>query len=60
MEFEVHKRHILRPTLSIDIVQWVLQWERQRGALVEKRQGPMAYKYDYNIFLMIFLGEEKM
>ena len=25
MEFEVPKRHTLRPTLSIDMVQWVLR-----------------------------------
>ena len=29
MELEVPKRLIFRPTLSIVMVQWVLQWERQ-------------------------------
>ena len=28
MEFEVPIRHILRPTLSIDMVQWVLWCQR--------------------------------
>ena len=27
MEFEVPKRHILRPTLFTQMVQWVLWWE---------------------------------
>ena len=31
MEFEVPKRHISRPTLSVDMVQRVLQWERQEA-----------------------------
>ena len=30
MEFEVPKIHILRPTISTDMVQRVLQWERQK------------------------------
>jgi hypothetical protein len=30
MEFKVPKRHILRPKLSTDMVQRVLQWERQK------------------------------
>ena len=38
-EFEVPIRHILRPTLSTDMVQQVLQWGAQRGALVEKGKG---------------------
>ena len=33
-----------RPTLSTDVVQRVLWWDMQRGALVEKGQGPMAEK----------------
>ena len=40
MEFEVFNRHILRPTLSIDTVQWIWQWERQTCALVKKGRGP--------------------
>ena len=39
MEFKVPKRHILRPTLSINMVQRVLRWERQNGALIEKGKG---------------------
>ena len=44
MEFEVPKRHSLRPTLSVNMVQHVLQWERQnRCSNIKKgRQGPMA------------------
>ena len=37
MEFEVPKRHLLSPTLSTMLVQWALWWERQRGAMVEKK-----------------------
>ena len=37
MEFEVPKRHILRPTLSTDMVQRVLQWERQKRFSSRKR-----------------------
>ena len=40
MEIEVPNIHVLRPTLSTDMVQQVLQWERQLGALVEKGKGP--------------------
>ena len=42
MEFEVPKRHILRPTLFIDMVQWVLRWERQNRCSSRKRDGLMA------------------
>ena len=31
VEFEVPKGHLLRPTLSTDMVQRVLWWERQKG-----------------------------
>ena len=54
MKFEVPRRRILRPTLSIDMVQRVLQWERQKRCSSSKRQGPMAKKYCYNKILMIF------
>ena len=30
MEFKVPKRHLLGPTLSTDIVQRVLRWEKQK------------------------------
>ena len=30
LKFEIPKIHILRPTLSIDMIQRVLQWERQQ------------------------------
>ena len=48
VEFEVPKRHVLRPKLSIDIVQRVLQWERQKRCSSRKRQGLMAKKCCYN------------
>ena len=56
MEFEVPKRHILRPTLSIDMVQQALRWERQKRCFGRKRQGPMADCYDK--FWKIFFGGE--
>ena len=42
MEFEVPKRHILRPTLSTNKVKWVLWWDKQKRCFSRKRQGPMA------------------
>jgi hypothetical protein len=36
MEFEVPKRHILWPTLSTDMVQRVLRWERQNKSCGRK------------------------
>ena len=50
MEFEVPKRHILRSTLSTVMVQRVLRWEGERGALVEKSKGP----WHSNIVTLIF------
>jgi hypothetical protein len=44
MEFEVPKRHSLRPTLSFDMVRHVLQWERQKRCSGRKTQGPMLEK----------------
>ena len=52
MEFEVPKRHILRPTLSTDMIQWVLRWERQKGVVVENRHMLVGKKCCYYIFLM--------
>ena len=37
MRFEVPKRCILRPTLSTDIVQHVLRWERQNKCYGRKK-----------------------
>ena len=59
MRFEVLKRHILRHALSTDIVQRVLQWERQKRCSTSKWQGPMAEKYCYNKKIIdFFLGRE--
>ena len=62
MEFEVPKKHIIRPTLSTNMVQRVLLWDRQKRCYIgRKRQGPMAEKYcSYNKNLMNFFEEEKM
>ena len=54
MEFEISKRHILGFTLSIEMVKWVLRWERQKRCSGKKRQGPMAEEYYYNKVLMNF------
>ena len=66
VEFEVSKRHVLRPMLSIDMVQWVLQWEKQKRCSSRKRQGPMTKRCCYNRFFNeVFLwgkrrwGQEK-
>ena len=61
MEFEVPKRHILRPTLSTSMVQRLLQWERQKRCSGRKKQGPMAEQYRNNkasMNLFIFVGRE--
>ena len=56
MKFEVPKRHILMPTLSTNMVQRVLQWERQKRGWgsSRKRQGPMVENWCYHKFLMIY------
>ena len=59
-KFEVPKRHILRPTLSIDMVQWVLRWEWKKRWSGRNGQGSMVENYCYNKIIMTFLGEEKM
>ena len=40
MEFEVPKRHGLRPTLSTNMIRRILQWGGKRGAMVEEGKGP--------------------
>ena len=44
MKFKVPKKHILRSTLFIGMIQRVLRWERQKRCsnCFFKRQGPMA------------------
>ena len=56
VEFEVPKRHILRPILSTDMVRQVLRWERREMCSSRKRRGSMAEKCCCNTFLMIFFG----
>ena len=58
MEFKVSKRHILKPTLFIDMVQHVLRWERQNRYSGRKKQGPS--NCCFSKVLMSFFGEEKM
>jgi hypothetical protein len=41
MKLEVPKRPIFRPTLSAIMVQWILQWERQKRFSHCKCQGTM-------------------
>ena len=60
MEFKVPKKHILGPTLSTNMVQRVLRWERQKKCYGRKKQGLMAETYYYIFFNEILLGEEKM
>ena len=45
MEFKVPKRHILRPTLSIDIVQHVLRWERQKRCYGRRKASALGKEY---------------
>ena len=59
MGFEVPKRRMLRPTSSIDVVQRVLPWKRQKRHFKIKIQGPMAKKYCSNKLLLIFFSKEK-
>jgi len=42
MEFEISKRHTLKPTLFTIMVQQVLWWERQQRCYDRKRQGSLA------------------
>ena len=60
MEFEVPKRHILRPTLSTDMVQQILQWERQKRCSHRKRRGPWQRNDVIIKNYEMFFGEEKM
>jgi hypothetical protein len=60
VKFEVPKNHTLRSKLSTDMLQRVMQWERQKRCFGGNMQGPMAEKYYYNKCLMKFFGEEKM
>ena len=59
MEFDVPKRHILRPTLYTEMVPQVLRWEWQKRCYGRKRLGPMTEKCYYNNLLEIVLwGKE--
>ena len=52
MEFEGFIRHILRPTSSTDMVQYVLRWERQKRYSNRKMQRPAAKKCCNNKILL--------
>ena len=59
MEFKVPKRHIPSPTLSTEMVQFVLQWERQQRCYGTKRHGSMAEKCcNYDVLLNILWGKK--
>ena len=62
MEFNVPKSHILRPTLSTDMVQQALRWERQKeNAMVEKGRGLWQRRTAIiKKFMNNFLTDEKM
>ena len=54
MKFEVPIRHSLRHTFyPLTMVQRALRWERQKRCFSRKRQGPMAEKRGYNIFIYL-------
>jgi hypothetical protein len=54
MEFKVSKRHILKPPLSIDMVQRVLWLDRQKRCYDRNRQELVVKKWRYNEILMNF------
>ena len=56
LKFEVSKRHIVRLTLSIDMVQRVLRWERQKMCSYRKGSGPWQIVVFVTSFVRIFLG----
>ena len=49
-------KDILRTNRYTDMIQRVLRWERQERWYGRKRQGPMARKCYFNIFLMNVFG----
>ena len=64
MEFEVPKRCILRPTLSTNMVQHVLWWERQKKCSGRKNEDPwqrniIIHSFIYFIEFFMKTWEEK-
>jgi hypothetical protein len=65
MEFEVPKRHLLRPTLSIDMVQQFLQRKRQKRYYGKKKKkkdevvGIERKEYYNKICNEIFFGKKE-
>jgi hypothetical protein len=60
MKFKVPKRHILRPTLSIDMFQRFCSGRGIRGALVEKKTRALGKETMLEYFMNeIVSGEEK-
>jgi hypothetical protein len=57
VEFKVPKRHCLRPTLSIDMVQHVLWWEGQKRCSSRKSRG--LWQRTVIIIKINFLGKRK-
>ena len=59
MEFEIPKRHIQGVHFSTNMIQRVLQKERQKRCHDRKRQRPMVDKYFYNkILRKVLWGRE--
>ena len=56
MECEVPKRRILRPTLSNDKVQQILQWKMRSG---KKNSGTHGKEIFYSKTLMIFFEKRR-
>ena len=57
IELKAPKRHILRPTLSTDMVQWILRWGGKRGALVrigKAHDREVLLYYSFNLLLFVF------
>ena len=59
MEFKVPKILVLRPTLSTDMAQQILWWERQKRCSSKKGQGPLANKCCYHKLLLYISSGEK-
>ena len=61
MEFEIPNRHILRPTSSVDMIQRVLRWERQKRCYGRKNsRAHDRENCSIQILIHSFGGEEKM
>ena len=53
MKFEALKRLVVKPILSTTMVQWVLQWERQKRFSHWKCKETKGEKCHFNIILFV-------